>query len=87
LTQFVSVVTCVALSAVSPRMTTSKPARTDGEMNETSSVVNASTPSLRRISPMYIPNGLAVEVTIRTGGGDASVENDQLTSAAIGLPT
>ena len=39
-----------------------------------------------RISPTYEPNGLAVEVTTSSCGGDASIENDQLTLAASALP-
>ena len=87
LTQFVSVVTWPALRAVSPSRTTSKLLSTELESSEASSVVKASTPSSRRISVWYIPNGLALEPTTSRGGGEASVVNDQLTSEASALPT
>ena len=86
LTQFVSVVTWTLERAASPSSTTSKLASTAGESSAESSVVNASSPSFRRISPRYEPKGLALEVTTSSGGGDVSVVNDQLASVATAFP-
>src|SRR4051812_27634625 len=86
LTHVLSAETCPAVKVVWPMITTSNVLRTLADSSEASSVVNESRPSLRRISPMYAPNGLLAADTTRTCGGDASVENVHDTSAASGLP-
>ena len=85
-TQFVSVVTWGVLNDVFPRTTTSNCASKAADSNETSMVVNVVRPSLRRISPRYVVNGLDAAVTTSTFDGDPSVVNDQPTSAVSGLP-
>ncbi len=76
----------MALRETFPSTTTSNWLRSAGERNVTSTVVNAFKPSSRRISPRYMENGFDVEPTTSTGGGEASVVNDQLTSVSSGLP-
>jgi hypothetical protein len=70
---------------VSPRIDDVEAASSAGEMKATSSVVNASRPSLRRISPTYDPERVRRRVDDEDRRRRASSVNDQSTSAASGF--
>jgi hypothetical protein len=83
---------CAGLSAISPSNTTSWAASTAGFTALMSVVRYSLSPSARRISARYVPNGCAVLVTTRMGppgppfGGGPVVVNVHVTSAASGSP-
>src|SRR5919204_2976169 len=85
-TQLVSADTCDDVRDVSPSSTTSNPLSADELSRDMSSVVNASRPSLRRISVVYVVNGFDADVSTRIGVGLASVVKDDVVSDATGLP-